>query len=280
MSDVIVAGAGRCGLRIARSLTRRALSVTLVERLPACGGQEPEHPEVDALVEEAAGSGASVMTGTTAIGWSGTSLSTLGVQGAVRLSASVLVVATGSRPATQGELMIAGDRCAGILPGSAALHLMESGVLPGNTPAVLGGGSLARSCARVLAHAGVHSIAFIAPDGLSFTPRAHDRVFSGWSVHTIHGAARLAAVTIAEGERRERVLADALILAHRRIPMCNIEGAVTPGEGIVFCQTTSDPKRDDDVEAAVARAVDEVVSLVEITRRRPAAVQVPTEVSS
>ena len=42
MSDVVVAGAGRTGILVSRMLAERGIGVTLVERLPAPGGQEPE----------------------------------------------------------------------------------------------------------------------------------------------------------------------------------------------------------------------------------------------
>jgi hypothetical protein len=142
---------------------------------------------------------------------------------------------------------------------------------------VLGGGALAGSCAEALAHAGA-AISLIAPDGLAFAPPSGAGVFSGWTVHSVHGAARVAALTIAAGERRERLLADALILAHRRIPMRNIEGAVLPGPGIVFCQPASDPKRDDDLFAEVAHAQDEVSALIGRARRPAAPVAARTEV--
>jgi hypothetical protein len=271
MADVIVVGAGHSGLKAASALAARGFGVTLVERLPVCGGREPERqlgeagrePErqrSDDLTRTAVNAGVEVLAGRTAVAWSGSSLLTLGVDGARRLAASALVVATGTHPATAGELGIAGDRCAGVWPGSATLALVRNGVLPGRRPAVLGGGSLARDCVALLARAGTDGITVIAPDGVlgDIPLRSADRLYGGWNVHAVHGWARVSAVTVVAETRRERLMADALILAHRRIPMRNIEGAVGPGDRIVFCQPTDDPEREDDVDATVGRAVHEV----------------------
>jgi pyruvate/2-oxoglutarate dehydrogenase complex dihydrolipoamide dehydrogenase (E3) component len=264
MPDVIVVGAGQSGLKASAALASRGFGVTLVERLPVCGGQEPERPQVDELARAALSAGVEVLAETTAVAWSRCSLTTLGVGGAHRVAASALLVATGTHPATAGELRIAGDRCAGVWPGSAALHLINCGVLPGRRPAVLGGGSLARSCVALLARAGGDGITVIAPDGvlLDMPLRSQDRLYDGWNVHAVHGWARVSAVTVEAEDRRERLMADALVLAHRRIPMRNIDGAVGPGDGIVFCQPTGDPKRDGDVDATVAHAVDQLEQML------------------
>ena len=117
-SPVVVAGAGQSGLRVAGELAWSGRQVTLVERLPACGGQEPEHPLAAELTTAALESGVQIMPATCAVAWGGGALDILGVDGARRIEAGTLVVATGCRPATRGELGITGDRCAGVLPAS------------------------------------------------------------------------------------------------------------------------------------------------------------------
>src|SRR5579864_9359188 len=139
VSRVVVVGGGQSGLHAAAMLGAAA-HVKLVERLPDAGGQEPERPHTDELAAGASRAGAVLKLATCAVSWSGAVLTTLGVEGASELEADALVIATGSRPATRGELGIGGDRCAGVLPVSAAVHLTRSGVLVGRRPAVLGGG--------------------------------------------------------------------------------------------------------------------------------------------
>ena len=65
MSDVVVAGAGRTGILVSRMLAERGIGVTLVERLPAPGGQEPE-TDAAQLARAASRAGVRMMLGTLA----------------------------------------------------------------------------------------------------------------------------------------------------------------------------------------------------------------------
>jgi len=166
-ASALVVGAGRSGLLAARMLAREGLAVTLVERLPAAGGQEPE-PAASGLAKAARRAGVDFVLGTLAVSLSGPVVETLGIGGAGSYRPDALVVATGTRPATVGELGVTGDRCAGILPGSAMIHLVESGVLPGWRPVVLGGGDLARHCAELCLRAGAHAVSVVSPAERAF----------------------------------------------------------------------------------------------------------------
>lgn len=239
-------------------LVDKGLGVTLVERLPMGGGQHPERPGTDRLFVAAERAGVSCMLATLAVRWDGRGLETLGVEGATRVECDVVVIATGTRPATRGELSIGGDRCAGILPGSAALHLVDSGVLLGRRPVVLGGGDLASSCAERLHRSGAETVTLVAPEG----PRAvfpHGvRLLDGWEVRSVHGRTRVASVVVARDGVEQIVPSDALLLAHRRVPMRNVEGAIFPAPGVVFCHSSVDPKTEADAWAASVSAVAEV----------------------
>jgi len=252
--DVAVVGAGQSGLIAARLLASTGFGVTVVERLPGPGGQEPEPRTAGRLAQEAVRAGARLQLGTLAVGWDGQRLDTMGVDGAERRPYAALVVATGTRPATRGELGIAGDRCAGIVPGSAAIHLAEAGVLLGWRPAIVGGGELASRCASLALAAGARAVTIIAPDGLRAPRPTGARVLEGWSVDSARGAARLDTIVIVRGASRDVVRADALLLAAGRLPMRNVEGAVDGGHRVVFCHSSADPKREDDAHAAAASA--------------------------
>jgi NADPH-dependent 2,4-dienoyl-CoA reductase/sulfur reductase-like enzyme len=256
MVSAVVVGAGQSGLRAAAELAGRGLDVALFERLPACGGQEPERPLADELTAAALRRAVAVRLGTCAIAWDGRALTTLGLDGRSQVDAGALVVATGCRPATRGELGIAGDRCAGVIPVSAAIHLLESGVLVGRRPAVVGDGEQARRVTELLLQSGAVAVTVVAPGAGDGMPAEAD-LYLGWKAEDVRGTARVESVTIARDGVRERVVADALILASGRIPARNIEGAVFGGPNVVYCQPTDDPKSTDgSVQAALSAAAE------------------------
>ena len=191
--------------------------------------------------------------------WEG-NLQTLGVDGAATRRVDALVVATGTRPATRGELGIVGDRCAGVVPGSVALHLIEAGVLPGRYPVILGGGQLASECADLLLRAGAARVTVVAPDGLHTSFPDGVETHPGWTITSIHGSARVSSVTL--DSPGETLSCDAVILASERRPMRNIEGAVFDGPGVVFCHSTADPKQESDARQTAETAVAQVDELL------------------
>jgi NADPH-dependent 2,4-dienoyl-CoA reductase/sulfur reductase-like enzyme len=264
--QVAVVGSGQAGLVASTRLACAAAQVTLVERLPAPGGQEPEGPVVGDLAARARAAGVGMALGTMALKWDGITLYTLGVEGARRLPCAALVVATGTRPASRAELGIAGDRPAGIVPGSAALHLTESGVLLGRRPVVLGGGSLAASCVTSLRDAGAEHITVVAPDGI-LAPIADlaDDIFNGWAVTEALGQPRVSRIVITRRGASDYLAADTLILAHKRVPMRNIEGAIDPAPRVVFCHSSADPKSLQDAEAAAGAATAEALALCRVS---------------
>lgn len=238
----VVAGAGSRGLIAARLLAESNVTTTLVERLPAVERGGPE----SRLLKEAKSAGVDVRFASTACVWTGASLQAMSPSGTESFEASVLVVATGSRPWTRAELGIAGDRCAGILPGTAALHMIEFGLLPGRRPLIVGRGRLADRLAEALPG----SVRPILVSGRS------ERIISA------HGRSRIESVTIERGGQLEELSTDALLLAAGSAPMRNIDGAVLLDEeslGVVPCQPTAEDEPFAEVEhcarEAVARAI-------------------------
>lgn len=288
MSSAVIAGSGQRGLICATELAVAGLDVVVVERLPHPGGQEPERT-TGRLAKAARCAGVRFVLGTLAVQYDGAMVDTLGVNGARSLPCDALVVATGSRPATRAELGIAGDRCAGVLPGSAALHLTQAGVLLGHRPLIAGSGAFAAHCAEVQLAAGASEVTMTLPahalDKVGVP--AAVRVFAGYRVASVHGAARVEAAVLrrdsgppdgtedgppdgtgeqpAAGARSQgrdgepqRIIADALILAAGMRPMRNIEGAITERDGVFFCQPEGEDRGEQaarDSAAATCRLV-------------------------
>jgi pyruvate/2-oxoglutarate dehydrogenase complex dihydrolipoamide dehydrogenase (E3) component len=273
MSSVVIAGSGQRGLACAAELAAAGLDVTVVERLPHPGGQEPERT-AGRLARDARRAGARCVLGTLAVQYDGAAVDVLGVDGAGILPCDALIVATGSRPATRAELGITGDRCAGVVPGSAALHLTQAGVLLGHRPLIAGSGAFAIHCAQVQLAAGAAEVTMTLPVGTTVEGDvpAGVRLFAGYRVARVHGTARVEVAVLrrqVEYSHRDadgvlegagdhvrrgggafRIPVDALILAAEMRPMRNIEGAISERDGVFFCQ----PEGEDRSEQAALTA--------------------------
>jgi NADPH-dependent 2,4-dienoyl-CoA reductase/sulfur reductase-like enzyme len=257
MASVVVAGAGQRGLRCAALLARAGAAVTIVERLSAPGGHDPGRSAGDAA-HSATRSGARLLVDTLALRFDGTFVEVLGADGVSRLPCDALVVATGSRPASRAELCITGDRCAGVVPGPAALRLTRAGVLLGHRPLVAGSGKFALRCAREQLAAGASAVALTMPAGTRQAPDAGIRVYDGYRVVSVHGAIRVDRAILRNEHESIQVGADALILAAGLRPLRNIEGAIEQREGVFFCQ----PNREDEGVRGVETAASETATRV------------------
>lgn len=235
MSRVVVVGAGQRGMLCAAKLARAGAEATIVEWLATPGGQQPERSAGE-LAKSAAAAGARFLLGTLAVQFGGSFVEVLGVNGASRLACEALVVASGSRRATRAELGITGDRCAGVVPASAASRLTQAGVLLGHRPLIAGSGEFALHCAREQLAAGVSEVVLTMPAESRLAVGAGIRVFPGYRVVSVHGASRVEVVVLRNHQESLRVLADALILAAGMRPVRNIEGAIEERDGVFFCQ--------------------------------------------
>lgn len=297
MPNVVIAGSGQRGLLCAERLASAGVSVTVVERLPHPGGQEPER-SAGQLARAARRAGARFVLGTLAVRYDGTGVQILGVDGEAMLPCDALIVATGSRPATRAELGITGDRCAGVLPGPAAVHLTQAGVLLGHRPLIAGSGPFAVHCAKVQLSAGASQVTMTLPAGTTAEAAvpAGVRVFAGYQVASVHGTARVQVAVLhrnaestasqpaaevaprgAEVRRAEResaqrdsglfrIAIDALILAADMRPMRNVEGAISGRDGVFFCQPDGEYRGEQLAGASAAATCSQVMAALASSR--------------
>jgi hypothetical protein len=247
MTEIVVVGAGRCGLHVSAQLAARGQKVTLIERLPEAGGQVPE-PDRDILLRFALRNGVRLLAGTLAVAYDETATHTLGVNGTERLRTSALVITSGTRPATRAELGIRGDRCAGILPGSAAHHFLDSGVLLGRRPVVLGSGPLARHLVESLRDHGARQVVSVGMSRLDVSAWPWVSRYDDSRIISVSGRLRVENVLLKTPSGVQRILTDSVLLAESSIPMRNVEGAITERPGVFFCHT-----EDEDNKTALAR---------------------------
>ncbi len=245
MTDVLVAGSGRCGVHTARLLADSGLKVMVVERLPQTGGQEPED-DARAMERAATRAGVEFLLGTLAVSYRDGIVHTLGIEGARSVNVRALVLATGTRPQTRAELAIAGDRGAGVVPGSAALHFLDSGLLLGRNPVVIGHGELALHLSHKLLSKGAHSVVSVSELPRQGTWPEGVQSYENARVGAVRGFPRVHTAEIVGNGTCHEIITDAVILASGRIPMRNIEGAIHPGPTIYDCFSTDDPKTDRD----------------------------------
>jgi NADPH-dependent 2,4-dienoyl-CoA reductase/sulfur reductase-like enzyme len=256
MTDVVVAGSGRCGLHVARMLAERGFEVTVVERLPQVGGQEPER-DARSLERAARRAGVKLMLGTLVVSHVDGVVHTLGIDGASAVPVKALVLATGTRPQTRAELGIGGDRGAGVTPGSAAVHFLDSGLLLGRNPVVVGGGELAHHLCNSLLRKGARQVTSVT-DGPRNGSWPRVTAFDDARVVRVNGFPRVHSVVIETYRGAQEVTTDAVILASGRVPMRNIEGALYPSDSVHDCFGERDPRSDEEavqIAEATARAV-------------------------
>ena len=242
-SDVVVVGAGVSGLAAACELSSR-LQTIVVDRLPVIGGIDAGYEEelVVSLKRRCDRSGVRFLLGTTALRWSPERrLLVAGPAGIKWLAAHHLVYAGGTRPSTQAELGITGDRLGGVMPSTVAYHLLEAGVRLGERVVVLGASDWAARVTRQLVKQGCHVSVIPMSEPASRPPYA-DAWWPRWKPVSLHGRGRVREILLACDGQREKLLCDAVILAAQMRPMRNIDGAIfeNMSEAVTFVQLVSD----------------------------------------
>lgn len=216
---VLVVGAGLAGLSAAAAMAAYG-PVTVVERLPAAGGQAGfESPDVRGLIAECRAAGVQLIVGATALRWLNNRLLVVGPRLSTWLSGRWLVYAGGSRPATPAEIRLTGGRLAGIFSATVAHHLLDAGIVLGRQPVLSGRSFWLDLILPQLREQGAQPIVV----GASGDGGGH------WPAHRViaaHGHARVERVTISDDRSVHNVECDALVLAGDVRPMRNVDGAI------------------------------------------------------
>jgi NADPH-dependent 2,4-dienoyl-CoA reductase/sulfur reductase-like enzyme len=239
MKDIVVVGAGVAGLAAARELSAAA-RVTVVDRLPACGGVLAfDHAPVRELERCARAAGVVFALGATATRWTGERLLIASPDAIRWLRADHLVYAGGSRPSTPAELQLTGlARLAGILPAPVAVHLLEAGVRIGRNVIVIGAGDWAARARAELAHHGIRVTSVTMPDEdpEDGADQWVDERYEAWMPVAAWGGGRVAELLVERHGVTRRLLCDALVLAARLRPLRNVDGAVDDNSSATYIQ--------------------------------------------
>jgi hypothetical protein len=254
--SIAIAGSGLAGLHCAVALSTAA-DVTVYERLPVAGGEHWDDPEHRRLVRRASDNGVRFAAGTQVVRWEGDHLLAIGEHGGLA-GADALVVATGHRPPTRAELSIDGHRCAGVVPATLALHLLQQRIHLGSNVIIAGQSHWASECIDVLT-AGrrpASSVLWLGAD--TRAPHPTVTMLPDVRITGTHGMPRITGVTVESASIPEHIACDCLILAGPPIAYRNIDGAVLDDDPAIYAQR-SDEGRETSAHlgaAAAQRAMD------------------------
>jgi thioredoxin reductase len=172
-TTVAVVGGGGAGLAAATACARSGIATVLLEETSAAGGQLryrlgevaiddrrrfPGPQAARALLDDAYASGVEIHTGTTVVGvWQGFDIAVRRAGGTARLTAQMVIVATGS---TDLPALFRGGSLPGVLPWRSLLELLHVyRVLPARRFVLLGDGPEADETAAAITMVGGEVVA-------------------------------------------------------------------------------------------------------------------------
>lgn len=272
--DVLVVGGGAAGMASAVSAGHAGASVLLVEREAYLGGvlpqcihdgfglyvyrenlTGPEYCERWVGELEEAGAAWACATSVTSLLRDGEGFlaTVVGVAlGGVRhVRARSVVIATGCREVTRGQLRIPGTRPEGVYTAGAAQYMVNiEHKLPGDKVVILGGGDIGLIMARRMTLSGAEVRLLVAKEATGLV-RNHRRCIDpygiptryGWGVASIHGYGRLKGVMVApfaddggfDMERREYVRCNTLLISCGLVPERELYAGVEGAPGLFVC---------------------------------------------
>jgi hypothetical protein len=230
----LVVGAGPTGLGCAAELAADR-PVELIDRIPVPGGEVGWNvPEITALASDARRRGIRFRLGNTALRWEPGRLLVAGPGKIEWIPGERLFYAGGLRPATAADLLISGDRPAGVLPATVACHLLIAENRLWRRLAIIGDGPWARP---VAAHARDGGSTIIAITPRCDAPDWADEALTQATQIAITGRGRVQAVRARTEQQWTETACDGVVLAASPRPNRNIIGALADDSpGVAFIQ--------------------------------------------
>ena len=241
--DVVIIGGGPAGLSAARRLGELGIAATVLEREQQAGGV-PRHcghlgfgweshrriwtgPRFAAQLRDDSKS-LDLRTGHTVLGIDGDVLRVQSEKGISEITASKIILATGTRETPRAPRFVDGSRPRGVMTtGALQAHVYLQHFKPFERPVIIGSELVSFSAILTCRHVGIRPVAMIeAKDHIS-APRPGDliaKLVYGVPVWTrtrliaIDGRKQVEAVEIERDGKRERIACDGVIFTGEWVP--------------------------------------------------------------
>ena len=241
--DVVIIGGGPAGLSAARRLGELGIAATVLEREQQAGGV-PRHcghlgfgweshrriwtgPRFAAQLRDDSKS-LDLRTGHTVLGIDGDVLRVQSETGISEITASKIILATGTRETPRAPRFVDGSRPRGVMTtGALQAHVYLQHFKPFERPVIIGSELVSFSAILTCRHVGIRPVAMIeAKDHIS-APRPGDliaKLVYGVPVWTrtrliaIDGRKQVEAVEIERDGKRERIACDGVIFTGEWVP--------------------------------------------------------------